>query len=160
MLELPTYSQFSISKGVYFVYKDNDNTIVCWGSTFSGKEKVFLNSKLVVENQTNEHTSKHILEDQKDNKYKVSYLTSFKHSLIQCQIHKNGDLVKTFMCRPKSKKLFDVKKFAMFALVVVALTVIANTYTVSPTSHIIAVIIALIIYTRSIYHGRMTIIES
>ena len=45
----PEKSQASNKDGIWYVFKDGNNTIKYWCSSFTGKEKVYLNENLIAD---------------------------------------------------------------------------------------------------------------
>lgn len=155
---LPNESSFSISKGMYFVYKDEQNTIHAW-SSIGGKEYIYLNGELIHKTQNYDTSSEHIFTDKNDSTYKVKYIVNFSNSLTQCQIFKDGNLAKTFMCQPRKKEAFNIKRFSVLAISLFALTILKQIYTIKDGAYIILLILGFLMYTRSLFKGRFIIIE-
>lgn len=107
MLESIKESQGSIFKGIWFVFNDNENTIKVWGSGTSGKEKVYLNDKLVSEKRNLKMNSQHTFSDSNQTNYVVKTInTNIMKGVLECQLYKNGEVLKKYECR------FDLKGFA------------------------------------------------
>jgi hypothetical protein len=55
MEKLPEKSEASTSSGIWFVWNDGNNTIRVWSSAINGKEKIYLNDKLISEKKKPEN---------------------------------------------------------------------------------------------------------
>ena len=86
-----------MKKGIWFVHKDNSNTIKLFGSCFNGKEKVYFNNELVSECRTYKKKSKHLFKDSEGNQYEVRLdTTSMMRAEMDCTILKNDEKLKSF----------------------------------------------------------------
>ena len=100
MKELPERSSSNMATGIWFVHEDEDVIIKVWLSTLSGKEKVFLNEKLVAETRNiTQLTTLHEF-SYRDNHFDVEiYASNLFLMTIECNIFKNGKLSKAFINR-------------------------------------------------------------
>lgn len=93
---IPERSEGSLKQGLWFVFHDGDNRIQVWASSFSGKEKVYLNGELVSEFKSYKKQSSHSFEDKNGHTYEVKFNTAWtSKGPIQCIFVKNGLIVKT-----------------------------------------------------------------
>ena len=114
MDQLPKVSQGSISKGIWFVYNDEVNSIKVWGACFSGKEKVYLNEKPVSEKRNLKMKSEHAFVDVHGNNYEVKVLTTnIRKGIIECHFYKNGEIQKRYECRFTFGQIFKTKFIIM-----------------------------------------------
>lgn len=95
MEELPQYSKASYKKGIYFVYKNETDTIVFWLSFFSGKQIIYFNDKIVSIKRNFKMESIHHFVDSQNNSYQVKYKTSMKEKTVESQISINDNIVNT-----------------------------------------------------------------
>lgn len=110
-MSLPTQNQGSFRNGISFIFQDGDNTIHVWGSCFSGKEKVFLNGKLVSETRRLKMNGEHSFNDDAGNAYTVKILTTNAlKGIIECHLYKNETALNKYECRYKFGSILN-KKF-------------------------------------------------
>lgn len=95
---LPVNSEISLSKGIWFIYNDDINSIKYWVSAINGKEKIFLNDKLIKESRNIKMKSEHIINDEKGNQYKVSLQSiNLRKGHFECEFSMNNILEKKFV---------------------------------------------------------------
>lgn len=112
-MSFPTHSQGSFRKGISFVFHDGANTILVWGSSFSGKEKVYLNEQLVAETRRMKMNGEHTFKDYAGNLYTVKILTTNAlKGVIECHLYKNETAVMKYECRYRFGSMMN-KKFLM-----------------------------------------------
>lgn len=100
-------NKIEILKGFTFQFAEEEHNIEVWGSSVSGKEKVFVNGKLVSECRSLKTDSNHNFTIG-DNKYSVNFNTVniYKGPLV-CTLLKNGKVYK------RQKLLYNkVKRFS------------------------------------------------
>ena len=97
MKDLPLRSSANMTKGLWFVHQEEDVIIRVWGSTMSGKERVYLNDDLVSEKTVvTKLVSIHRCE-YAGNSYEVEFrLRSFSDYTYECNIYRDGHLLKSF----------------------------------------------------------------
>ncbi len=92
---LPEISSASIKNGIWFIFNDASNTIRVWGSSFSGREKIYVNDRLILASRNlklnNEHTFNY-----DGIKYSIEFkmLNLFKSSM-KCSLYKEGQHLKS-----------------------------------------------------------------
>lgn len=100
---------FSYFKGYTFFFELDDNKIIAWFSCFSGREKIFLNGKVISSRLAFTKRSKHsflIGDDQ----YSVElHVKNLLLGPIICELQKNGEMVKSkkLQFRPDYNKTDD-----------------------------------------------------
>ena len=156
---LPNKSQSSILKGIWFVHHEGNNTIRIHG-TNTGREKIYLNDKIVSEQTNLSKISKHSFEDKSGNSYKVNFhcLSIFKGEQ-ECTIIINNKLAKTF----KTKFVRGSNNLLIHLLIVVVSTIIftlGKIYLELPEySLYIFIILVLIIHFRIKKPSKIEITE-
>lgn len=88
MNKIPTTSQASLSKGLWFTFRDGNREITAYGS-FTGKEHVFVNDNLISKKRTLGLTSTHRFIFEKDT-YEVVFCLQIQRMDVRCQLIKNG----------------------------------------------------------------------
>ncbi len=95
MKELPNSSRISLLDGMWFIYNDEINTIKYWCSCFNGKEKIFINDKLIIESRNTKTKSEHIIKDETNNVYKLSIQSiNLVKGNFECEFHRNDFIQK------------------------------------------------------------------
>ena len=87
-LDLPTEPNAGLLNGIWFVFPDGDRTIRLWGSTLSGKEKIYVDGELVQESRSLRTKATHEFNIDSD-----VYRTEFSVTLrgrTTCVLYKNG----------------------------------------------------------------------
>lgn len=117
MKAIPSESTGSISKGLWFICKDGNNTLKAWGSCFNGKERVYLNDQLVSETQSIISCKEHTFKDN-DDLYKVSLTVDRKSkALVECRFYRNNELLKTLKSEFVKGRILTWKKLSVIILV-------------------------------------------
>ena len=107
-------SQTSLTKGIWFVHNDGINTIKVFGSN-TGKEKIYFNEELVSEERNINLKSEHRFQDKHENSYDVKFLTTnLIKGEMDCLIHRNDELIKTFKTSFRKGKNFTIKRLLIF----------------------------------------------
>ncbi len=110
MTTFPVENQGSFRKGIHFVFEDSGNTILVWGSCFSGKEIVYLNGKSVAEIRRLKMNAEHRFEDEAGNRYTVKIITTNAlKGIIECRLFKNETQIGGYECRYKYGSILNRK---------------------------------------------------
>lgn len=92
MKSLPFNSTFSFFKGVFFVFRDGENTITLHGSTLTCNEKVYLNGKLIVQKRVfKKNSTIEFLCDGINYRVEIAVTKIFNGSIV-CSLFKNNIL--------------------------------------------------------------------
>jgi hypothetical protein len=123
----PSKSEGSIKEGIWFVFENDGNKICVWGSSFNGKEIIYLNDQIVSEKRNVKFKGKHQFKDNNGNEFEVEFETvSTLKGELKCDIIKNGNRIKTFTAKyikPKNKK-FNIIFLIFFILLGVIIGII------------------------------------
>jgi hypothetical protein len=105
--ELPNSSCASLSKGMWYVFHDGQNTIRAWGPGWSGLERIYFNDKML----THDHTRRRVEDfafEQDGHRYRVQCSNNLWHKWqVHCSVWKDGQPVCTLKCR--RRKIFNVR---------------------------------------------------
>jgi hypothetical protein len=97
---LPDKSKGSIEEGLWLVFDDGINVIRFWGSTFSAKEKLYLNDNLII--NKNNFKFKEELQFQHDNgniyQFRL-FVNSFLKGEIESTLTRNDEFIKRIIIR-------------------------------------------------------------
>jgi len=122
---LPQESSATIKEGIWLICIDGENTIKRWSSATNGKEKVYLNDRLVSEKRSLKGVDKHEFEDRKGTTYQVTYkLTNLLKGASEFQFIKNGEVIKQFNIKYVKGRNFTIKKFLPIIVVSIVFGVI------------------------------------
>ncbi|UKN00341.1 hypothetical protein K6119_11405 [Paracrocinitomix mangrovi] len=156
----PTQSEASIKKGTWFVIHDNSNTIHVWGSNTNGKEKVYLNEKLVSEKRNLGKKSEHSFEDDQGNNYHVLiYTDSYTRGSLVCEVSKNEELIKSFKTKFAIGKLFKSKAFYSLIIISALFGVIMGIFELPSYALFIFMACIFPLYIKMRSPGDISIIE-
>jgi len=87
---LPTTSEGSIAKGLYFVFPLGTRTITAWGSPTTGRERVFVDNVVISEGRNMRKESVHRVRID-DQEYAVAFrIISITKGPMECRLIKNG----------------------------------------------------------------------
>ncbi len=126
---IPDKSIGSFSKGIWFVHKDGEQIIHVWGSFFTGKEKIFLNSKLVSEQRSLKMTSGHVFKSENGAVYEVEFsIQSLLKGSPKCVIKKENVILKTYRARFQVWKFFTLKRTLTILGIAIALGVLKGIF--------------------------------
>lgn len=108
-------SKDALLKGYSFLFKDGDTTIECWGSTFSGKEKIKVDGNVVSE-QRNMTSRKSLHEfDHQGINYEVEFnVISMLTGELHCILIKDGvhfETKKLIVTKGRKNEPYSKKKF-------------------------------------------------
>ena len=136
--------------GYYFYFEFNGLSFRAGGSSFSGKETVYVNDELVSNKRSQSTLSEHEFSLNGDN-YKLEFevLDKIKGELA-CRLYCNDKLVKLFAARPK--RLFLTKP-AFAISFIVALLIHDDVITRLPMRYVL-VFIAVLVAIEVIYPLR------
>lgn len=143
-MNLPVKSQASYLKGIWFVFNIEEDTIHIFLS-LTGKEKIFLNKKLIIENrQLTKFTSNHKLQIN-NNKYAIEIKIPNKGKMeIFCTLFKNNRYLDSMICKREYKKSNKDKVILFLILPIIGGIILA---TIGLTDWITISIITIIILT-------------
>lgn len=104
---LPSASNASLSKGMWYVFRDGENVIRAWGSGWTGLERVYFNDQLVVRHSHFKRPDS--IHFEKDNhRYRIQCSnTNSQKWQARCDFWRDGEKVCTMKCR--RRKIFDVR---------------------------------------------------
>ena len=104
---LPDTSSASISKGMWYVFHDGQNTIRAWGSGWTGLERIYFNDQMLADCKHLKRVEQFAFE-QEGHLYKVQCSNSnLQKWQVHCSFWKDGHLVCTLKC--KRRKVFNVR---------------------------------------------------
>lgn len=145
---LPDKSEGSVKNGIWFVHEDGSNLIHVWGSTMSGKEKVFLNNQIVSEGRTVKMKSGHIFQDENGANYEVKIETvNLAKGSLMCSLVKNDELIKTFKSTIVRGKGLNMKTLVAIILASTIFAVLASIFDFSNLEFgLFSVLIVVIVF--------------
>ena len=105
MQNLPTHSSASASKGMWFVFRDRDDTIRTWGSCWTGLERVYFNDQLVAESFKRDDC---YVFQHKGHEYQIEFCTrSVAIGRIACSLYKDKQKIGAY--NSKRRKVLNVR---------------------------------------------------
>ena len=111
MKELPAESFASWTQGFWFVHKDESVILKVWLSSMNGKEKVYLNDKLVSEAR---NISKLITLHEFTHNGRHYNIEIFARNLgtasFECNIFRNGKLLESYVNKLNADGMFRIEK--------------------------------------------------
>ena len=122
MEELPEKSTYSFKKGLWFVFKNEKETIRFWVASFSGVEKMFFNNELVSEKKSRTNfKTKHNYTTVNGDDYEVALSVKIKKKRgNQCVLKKNNVLIGDMFFGPEQ---YNKSKLWAFAILFFVFTV-------------------------------------
>ena len=115
MYTIPTTSQASTFKGFWFIFRDGDTIIAAHGSSWSGRERLFINNELISEQRTYRKRSIHpfiFAEDLYEVVFEVPRQIFWLE--LKCSLSKNGICIGRFKMGYKLGHI--IVKFIFFVL--------------------------------------------
>jgi len=109
------------NKGIWINTKDEENEIKIWCSTFTGKEIIYLNDKIVSTKRIFLTKSQHIFKDDKGTNYELRFgVANVLKADLKCYLYKNNVLIKPLKTvRQKSKNFFLKKSALVIGLILI-----------------------------------------
>lgn len=155
---LPNHSTGN-ANGLWLVFDDGINTIRYWSSTFSAKEKLYLNDQLLVNKNNFKFTEQLKFSDRNDNHYEFRiFIKSFTDGEIEADLLRNNQLIKRTIIRGEriggDRKMNLSKTFLYFA-VVISIFTLNRMFNLSLLIFTALVGIAFIVYFRSLDKGQV-----
>ena len=148
-------TEASIRNGISFIHQHNMNVIKIWASSFNGKEKIFLNNKLVSEkrNLKKEHT--HTFVDDNGSSYSVVFkVENLRKGIVKCSIINEGITLKTFRTFYDTKSGLNKKRLIILILISVIYGTIHSIFKL-PILYFILFIVAIM--ASSIFNSTKNI---
>lgn len=103
--ELPDNSCASLSKGMWYVFHDGQNTIRAWGPGWSGLERIYFNDHMLTSPRQRRRVEQFVFE-QDGHRYRVECSNSERHKWqVHCSFWKDDQPVCTLKCR--RRKIFN-----------------------------------------------------
>jgi hypothetical protein len=96
MSKIPTASQVSLSKGLWFIFRDGGREISAQCSVLTGKERIFFNSSLVSKKWAFSKSSIHRFVIEDDTYEVVFFIPHILSGSIECTLKKNGVRIECF----------------------------------------------------------------
>ncbi len=115
-MTIPNKNTISLTRGFWCIFKDGVDTIAAGASAVNGKEYVYINGDLILEQRSYSTTSRHSFEF-KNNRYEVEFcVPEVLKGKIECSLSKNSKLIQKYKTLYKYK--FSFYEFSIyFALV-------------------------------------------
>jgi len=138
--------EFSFRKGIKFEFNDKNNNIIFICSTFSGKETIIVNGRVILESRSfNRHVEHTFFVDDKN--YTIILTSkSLWSSELRCSLKQGHNVIKEYEVKQiKSKSKFWLKKMIP-SIGGYALMHLYMTKTISP-SIIIVLVVVLLLFT-------------
>jgi len=96
---LPENSCASLSKGMWYVFHDGQNTIRAWGPGWSGLERIYFNDHMLTKGRHRKRVEEFMFE-QEGHRYRVQCSSSNRHRWqVHCSFWKDDLPVCTLKCR-------------------------------------------------------------
>lgn len=156
---LPDKSRGSIEEGLWLVFDDGVNIIRFWGSTFSGKEKLYLNDNLIIDKNNFKFKEALQFQDDDGNPYEFRlFVNSFLKGEIEATLVRDGDLIKRIIIRGDkiggdSKTNFS--KTLLYFSVVISIFTLESMFNLPFIIVLGLIVLAFIIYIKSLDKGRI-----
>jgi hypothetical protein len=146
----PEKSQASIKEGIWYVFEDGNNIIKLWCSSLSGKEKLYLNEKLISEKRSMRMTNEYSFKDDSGLNYSlILKTTNLLKGHIVCRLERNGEHVRTIKSKVVLGKNFTMKRILILVFATVVYTLFKIQYNLSDTSFLIFLALVLIVHFRT-----------
>ena len=157
---IPDKSEGSIKKGIWFIYNDGINTIQIWGSSLNGKEKIFLNNELFYEQRNLTKKSTYNFKDKNGISYEVNTeMPSLLKAVLEVQIIRDGDLIKTFKAELIKGKNITVIRFFIGIVSAVVFGLLQSRYHFPDWVFFVFLAVILIVHLITRDHGKIVIEE-
>jgi hypothetical protein len=159
-MKIPSKTETSLKQGNWFIYYDNFNTIAVWSSNLNGKEKIFLNNKLVSEQRSIRKKSKHNFTDDKGKEYNVKFeVKSLKKCNLECIISSENTLLKTFETEYVKGKNFLALRLIIYIVALITFVLCSSYFKLPDWTFILFIITSLIIHFMTSNKGEVIIKE-
>ncbi len=157
---LPEKSFANPLKGIWFVFNDGTNAIKIFGSIF-GKEKIYVNEKLISEQLSFKLDSSHKFEDYNGNNYEVKFCVSdLLKGKMECQIKRNDELIKSFNTQYVKGKSFPKIRLIIVLTLSIGFGVVCETFKFPDFYFYCFLIAVLFLFFLSRKNGQIIIEES
>lgn len=104
---LPSASNASLSKGMWYVFHDGDNVIRAWGSGWTGLERVYFNDELVARHPHFKRLES-ICFEKNNHQYRIQcFSTSLQKWQARCVFWRDNEKLCAMKC--KRRKIFNVR---------------------------------------------------
>jgi hypothetical protein len=154
---LPEKSVISIKNGAWFVHQDSLNSIKINCSNL-GKEKIYLNDRLISEQRSLKTKREYNFEDLSGNKYQIKFDAANVLKGMECYILREGELIKVFRTRYLSGKDHDKRSLIIY-LPIIIFTFLIEYFNLSRFFNIPSILLVVIIYYMIKKPGKMVIEE-
>ena len=96
-MNIPSESTVSLKEGVWLIHNDGINTIQYWASLINGKEKIYLNDKLIHDTRNLKRNKVHYFTDDNKNEYEIMVsMKSMTKGILEFEFKQNGSLIKEY----------------------------------------------------------------
>jgi hypothetical protein len=108
MKSLPTISEASLAKGIWFVFQTPNAVIRAWGSGSSGLERIYVDETVVSERRSISQDSRHSI-TVGDEPFNVRFRTiSALKGELECSLcREDGQVVQSFVCKYVSSQKYS-----------------------------------------------------
>ncbi|MDP8079899.1 hypothetical protein [Phocoenobacter skyensis] len=148
---ISTQSQANIKDSIWLICNDGINTIQI-GLSMLGKERIFVNNKLVVEKRNLKLTSTSEFTDDKGNAYKVTFkVLSLVKGIYECVVQRNNEVVRVFSIKyqhTKSKRL-SVIRILILLLIGFSCGLLQAIYGFSHIISVIVIVLSIILLNKN-----------
>lgn len=157
---IPHESEASYKNGNWFIYNDGNNVIQIWNSYWNGKEKVFINNKLVSEHRSTKMLNVHQFRDHNGDNYEVIFETKsmVRISLI-CTLKRNDSVLRTFKTEYLRNNNFEIKRLIPIIIASAIFGVLKRLYDLSNLTFALFVVAMLVFYFSTKDNGKIIITE-
>ncbi len=157
---LPDKSRYSLKDGLWLVHNDGINTIRIFGSN-TGKERIYLNEEVVVEDRNIGLKSEHHFKDNGENAYElIAESTSLIKGKSTFALRRNGELIRTFNTEyQKGNNSFFIRLVIVIACSVV-FSFIKLQFGLPEYTFYIFLVLVLFVYFVTRDNGQIKITES
>lgn len=117
--EMPTESGGSINKGLWFVFHHEGNVIRAWGSSASGKERIYLNDSEVADGRSMRKSSSYTFIGTDGTEYRVEFNSVWFPVKIYCSLYVNGDEKEEILAKYYVAWKNEILRILLFMTVIV-----------------------------------------
>lgn len=156
---LPDKSKGSIEERLWLVFDDGINVIRFWGSTFSAKEKLYLNDNLIINKNNFKFKEELQFQDDNGNIYQFRlFINSFLKGEIESTLTRNDEFIKRIIIRGDKiggDSRTNFSKTLLYFAVVVSIFTLESMFNLSFIVELGLLVLAFVIYIKSLDKGRI-----
>lgn len=157
MKPLPTTSQASVAKGIWFVFPDNESVIRAWSAALTGNEQIYVNDQLVSSARRFNKISEHAF-SAAGHAYRVVFTTeNVMQGPLQCALYRNDTLLAYAQCRYIKPRNLTISILLALAAVGIAIGVIGEFNQLPQAFYGISFVVVTVLYLLTRKKGRFIV---